>query len=120
MQESPVTNKQTKRLIETPQAVINEYGERLQQKALREIELESVILKKKKELRLKETEKDRILDLYQSGVVERLELEERVQTLRIKLKTIEEEIDYLQQEKRRQSDQLKLIDRFENFTRRIG
>jgi site-specific DNA recombinase len=110
---------QTRQLLQNPQWVLKEYSERIHKNQKTQEELQSLILQKKKELRQKETEKDRLLDLYQSGSLEKKELEERIQFIRTKIKVIEQEITYLEQEGSKRLDQLRMIEKLENFTSRL-
>ena len=70
--------EQTVRLLEEPQTVLNEYANRVNEPENHKQSLEKLILKKTQEIRQAEKEKKRILDLYQSGVLELSEIESRL------------------------------------------
>ena len=110
---------QTRQLLQNPKWVLKEYSERIQKSQKTQEELQSLILQKKKEHRQKDTEKDRLLDLYQCGSIEKQELEERIQIIRAKIKIIEQEITFLEQDGRRKLDQLRLVEKLEEFTGRL-
>jgi len=110
---------QAKQLIQDPQLVLNEYANRLNENKKGEKEVDLLMNRKRKELRNSEMEKERLLDLYQGGVLRKEELEGRLQSLRSKIKSICDEISLLDQEIKQKSEKLRLIERLEEFTKRL-
>jgi len=111
--------EQTKRLIKEPPLVFKEYVDRVNKKGTQQLSLEAVREKKKKELRQQELEKQRLLDLYQGGNISLEEIEPRLKTIRSKIKKIEQESTLLEQEKKRELEQLQLIEQFEDFRKHL-
>lgn len=111
---------QTMELIQHPEEVLKEYANRYSGDSKKESEYQMLLAKKKKELNQKQVEKERVLDLYQSSVIEKEELEERISAIRAKIKTIEQEQILLEQERRQQEEGLKLVENFEKFAEKIG
>ncbi len=112
--------QQTVKLIETPQTVINEYTNRVNsQKNVRQ-SLKELILRKSKEIRQVEYEKERLLDLYQTGALSLPEIEDRIKKLRGKIKKLEAEKLQLEHEQRQKRQQLQLIDQLDEFKKKIG
>ncbi|HWN10402.1 MAG TPA: hypothetical protein VNO50_14250 [Pyrinomonadaceae bacterium] len=61
--------EQTKQLIQYPEVVFEEYSRRIHSKRKGELDLTSMMIKKKKEIHKQELEKKRLLDLYQTGII---------------------------------------------------
>ena len=83
--------RQTVKLIKDPQTVLKEYTNRLHEKQNTQQSLADLILKKRKELRQINYQKERLLDLYQKGSLNLSEIESRLQKLRGKIKQLESE-----------------------------
>ena len=112
--------EQTVRLLEEPQAVLNEYANRVSEQENHKQSLEKLILKKTQEIRQTGKEKERLLDLYQSGVLELSEIESRLVTLRGKVKLLMNEKQSLEHEQVRKGEQLKLIDQIQVFQKQVS
>lgn len=105
----------TAKLIETPEVVIAEYvrrNERLKKKG----RAPSLLLKKQRELAAAEAEKERILDLYQSAILSKDEVEPRMKSVRAKLHKIQSEIALIEDEQEEEKRLLHLVKSFEEFS----
>jgi site-specific DNA recombinase len=106
--------EQVKCLISNPELVLNEYWSR--QKSDTTWEQSNMLLKQKqKEIRVLFKEKERIIDLYQSDLLTKKEVEERINRIRGKLSRVDGEIQLLQQENNEKNKQLHLVDQLDNF-----
>jgi hypothetical protein len=110
----------TKRLIEQPKVVFDEYTHRLNRRSQTKTTIESMIAKKKKEARRLEQEKERLLDLYQGGSITKNEIEFRIERLRARIKKSEDEQALILRNMDQNSSQLRLIDQFDTFKNKIA
>jgi len=97
-----------------------EYSRRTDSKKKLRLSLEGLAEKKQKELRQQEIQKERLLDLYQNGLLSRAEIEIRVEKIRLKIRTIQQECQLLEQEKQQEFKQLKIIEQFETFKNKLN
>ncbi|MBO0719267.1 MAG: recombinase family protein [Blastocatellia bacterium] len=111
--------EQTKRLVEQPELVLREYSARVQKKQRQQSEFNALLAKKKRESKQLELEKERLLDLYQSGRIALAEIEPRLKSLRSKIKKTEGECALLEKEEKEESHRLQLIEQFADFTQRM-
>lgn len=109
---------QTKKLIESPALVVEEYARRSTQRQST-ITIEDLIKEKSKEIHLQGIEKERLLDLYQKGIFTLKELESRVDGIRKKIRQLTDEHEMLDKEKEQKLRQLHLIEQFESFKTRF-
>jgi site-specific DNA recombinase len=110
----------TKRLIEEPQVIFDEYAQRLQAGNQQQGTIQMGIEKKKKEIRNLSMEKERLLDLYQSGKITKNEIEERLTKLRSKIKATEQEMELLKGDSNERQSELRLIKEFSTFKNEIA
>lgn len=111
--------EQTCKLIAQPELVLQEYTRRTQKKQRQQTDAAVLLAKKRRESKQQELEKERLLDLYQSGQVELAELEPRLKTLRAKLKKLQEEYALIEREAKEAHHRLQLIEQFTAFTQRM-
>jgi len=111
--------EQTRRLVEQPELVFREYSARLQKKRRQQTEFKALLTKKKCESKQLELEKERLLDLYQSGRIALAEIEPRLKSLRSKIKRVQDECLLLEKEEKEESRRLQLIEQFAEFTQRM-
>jgi site-specific DNA recombinase len=111
--------EQTRRLVEQPELVLREYSARLQKKRRQQTEFKALLAKKKYESKQLELEKERLLDLYQSGRIALAEIEPRLKSLRSKSKRVQDERVLLEKEEKEESRRLQLIEQFAEFTQRM-
>ncbi len=111
---------QIKRLLEEPDIVLKEYSSRVEHKQKQQSEYQVIASKKRKEIKQQLQEKERLLDLYQTGKVDLSEIEARLKSLRAKIKRLEEECRLVEKEEKDEAHQLQLIEQFGDFARRIG
>jgi site-specific DNA recombinase len=112
--------EQARRLVEQPELVMQEYTTRSQKKQRQQTEFKALFAKKKRESKQLELEKERILDLYQSGRIDLAEIEPRLKSLRSKIKKAQDECDLLEKEEKEESSRLQLIEQFADFTKRMN
>jgi hypothetical protein len=111
--------EQTRRLVEQPDLVMQEYTARVQKKQRQQTEFKALLAKKKRESKQLELEKERLLDLYQSGQIALAEIESRLKSLRSKIKKSQDECALLEKEAKEESHRLQLIEQFADFTQRM-
>ena len=111
--------EQTRRLVEQPELVLQEYSARVQKKQRQQTEFKALLAKKKRESKQLELEKERLLDLYQSGRIALAEIEPRLKSLRSKIKKAQDECALLEKEEKEESHRLQLIEQFADFTQRM-
>jgi site-specific DNA recombinase len=111
--------EQTRRLVEQPDLVMQEYTARVQKKQRQQTEFKALLAKKKRESKQLELEKERLLDLYQSGRIALAEIEPRLKSLRSKIKKTQDECALLEKEEKEESHRLQLIEQFADFTQQM-
>ena len=82
--------------------------------------VEALLRKKQKESRQQEGEKQRLLDLYQAGSISLEEIAPRLQDIRVRIKSIEGEVQRLAHERQQQDQHLWLVEHFAVFQNKIG
>jgi site-specific DNA recombinase len=107
--------EQTRQLIQYPEVVFQEYSRRIHHKQQGELDITALLIKKQQELHKQELEKKRLLDLYQTGTISLEEISPRIERIREKMKSIEQEYILLEEEKHREQHQLQLIEQFVTF-----
>jgi site-specific DNA recombinase len=112
--------EQIRRLMEEPEAVIREYTARLHHKQNQQSDYLAVAGKKKKEIKQQEREKERLLDLYQRGVLEVAEIEERLKAIRAKVNRLTDECSLLQRAALEDGRRLQMIEQVGEFAKRVG
>ena len=112
--------EQTVKLIEEPQAVINEYTNRIHEQKDGQQSLTKLILKKSLEVRQIKHEKERLLDLYQNGTLGLSEIEPRLKKIREKRKQLEIEEKSLEHERKQKGEQLQLVDQLQEFQKKVS
>ena len=98
---------------------MQEYSARVQKKRRQQTEFKALLAKKKRENKQLELEKERLLDLYQSGRIAMAEIEPRLKSLRSKIKKAQDECALLEKEEKEESHRLQLIEQFADFTQRM-
>jgi len=107
--------EQTRQLIQYPEVVFEEYSRRIHSKRKGDLDLTSIMMKKKKEIHTQELEKKRLIDLYQTGIVSLEEITPRLDRIRNRINSVEQEYKLLEEEKHRDQKQLQLIEQFSTF-----
>ena len=111
--------QQTVKLIEQPQLILKEYMARVEKKKKQQNDFKQLFAKKNREIKQQEIEKERLLDLYQSGQIKLPEIEHRLKSIRVKIKKLQDESVLLAKEEKEQLHQLQLIKQFNDFTKRM-
>ena len=105
----------TKRLIISPELVMNEYANRIEKKKNKNNSTEQIRNKKTLEFKHAQREKERMIDLYQLGTLDINEIEPRLQNIRAKMQRIQQELDLLRHEEEIETRMLHVVQRFEDF-----
>jgi site-specific DNA recombinase len=111
--------EQTRHLLEEPELVLQEYSRRTQKKRREQDQFKELLTRKKREIKQQELEKERLLDLYQTGRVSLAEIEPRLKSIRTKIKKINDECSLLEKEEKEEGHRLQLIEQFADFTQRM-
>src|SRR5262245_39093788 len=112
--------EQTQQLIQYPEVVLQESSRRMQEKQKGALDITGLLIKKQQEVHQQEAEKKRLLDLYQIGTISLEEISPRLERIREKIKTIEQEYHLLEEEKYREQQQLTLIEQFSTFQNKFA
>jgi site-specific DNA recombinase len=112
--------EQTRRLLEHPELVLQEYIRRVHKNQRQSNEITALLAKKKRESKQRELEKERLLDLYQTGQVGLKEIELRLKSLRAKVKTLHDECALVEKDAKEEHHRLQLIEQFAMFTQRMN
>ncbi len=112
--------EQTRRLLEHPELVLQEYTRRIHKKQRQSSEVTALLAKKKREIKQRELEKERLLDLYQTGQVGLTEIELRLKSIRAKLKKLHDECALVEKDAKEEHHRLQLIEQFARFTQRMN
>jgi site-specific DNA recombinase len=111
--------EQTRRLLEQPELVLQEYSARIQTKQRGEDEFKALLTRKKGEGKQLELEKERLLDLYQTGPIALTEIEPRLKNIRSRIKKVEDECMLLEKEEKEETRRFELIEQFADFSQRM-
>ncbi len=116
--------EQTQQLMQNPEVVFEEYSRRVHTKRQGELDITSMLIKKKTEIHNQELEKKRLIDLYQTGTISLEEITPRLDRIRERMKSMQQEYTLLEEEKYREQKQLQLIEHFatfqDKFSSRLG
>ncbi len=112
--------EQTGKLLAPPELVLQEYRHRAQKKQRQSSEVTALLAKKKRELKQQEVEKERLLDLYQTGHVGLPEIEPRLKSIRAKIKKLHDEGALVEKETKEEHHRLQLIEQFAVFAQRMN
>jgi site-specific DNA recombinase len=104
-----------KGLLLSPQTLFDEYQRRLEENGSKK----TIIDEKKIEMERFGRERSRLIDLFQSGLIEMTEIESKIKSIRSKLEQLEHEIDYLKNEEMEKERVLIIIRNLEDFSHNI-
>ena len=111
--------EQTCKLLQQPELVLQEYTRRTRKKQRQQQEVAELLAKKKREIKQRELEKERLLDLYQTGQVGLKEIELRLKSLRAKITKLHTECALVEKDAKEEHHRLQLIEQFATFTQRM-
>ena len=94
--------------------------DRANSKKQKKSSFEELINNKRKEIRRRKVEKERLLDLYQKSIIELDEIEERLKSTKSKIEKLEKECIVIEQEAQTELKQLNLVEQFENFKEKLN
>ncbi len=106
-----------KNLLLSPQAIIDEYQQRLNTCTT---DYNSIILEKNNELERFKRERNKLIDLFQNGLVEEHEIKDKLNAVRAKTERITEEINYLMIQDNESKNLLTVISNLDEFTDNIN
>ena len=99
--------------------MLQDYTRRVHKKPRQSSEVTALLAKKKREIKQRELEKERLLDLYQTGQVGLKEIELRLKSLRAKLTKLHDECALVEKDAKEEHHRLQLIEQFAMFTQRM-
>jgi site-specific DNA recombinase len=102
-----------KNLILDPEATIQEYQRRVEMASSNPSI--ALIEQKEKEVKRLTSEKSRILDIYQAGLIDKGEIECRLKSLRSRLEQLLGEISFLEKQKNEREKMLTLVKNLDEF-----
>src|SRR5262249_2079264 len=111
---------QTCQLLAQPELVLRAYTRRVQKKQRQSSEVTALLAKKKQELKQQEVEKERLLDLYETGHVGLPEIEPRLKGMRAKIKKLHEECPLVEKGAKEEPHRLQLIEQVAVFAQRMN
>ncbi len=106
-----------KTLLLNPETVIEEYQRRLK---TCKTDYEAVISEKNQDIARYRRERDRLIDLFQSGIVEKTEIEGKLKAVRSKIEQLSEEISYLTKQGAESKKFLTVISKLDDFTNHLS
>ena len=105
-----------KELLLSPETIIEEYERRL---ISHKTDYGAVLSEKNAEIERYEREKDRLIDLFQSGIVEMNEIEKKLKAIRSKSGQLSDEINYLKSQEMESKKLLTVISNMDDFSKNI-
>lgn len=105
-----------KKLLLTPEVITEEYDRRL--KVYQNFD-NGVISEKTKEINKYKKERFRLIDLYQTGLIDNMEIEMKLKSIRAKMEQLEKEITYLNNKEDESNKFLTVINNLNDFSDKI-
>jgi len=102
-------------LIENPDVAFDEYMRRITANADDSTKVQQTIEHKRRAIKTHDIEKQRLLDVYQSGLLPLEELKNRIEGVRTKIRIIEQECMLIEREDEKRRLQMKVIEQFDTF-----
>jgi site-specific DNA recombinase len=112
--------EKTSSLLNNPDLALKEYQDRISANKNKRDSSNGFFAAKQKEIRQLENEKEKLLDLYQSGIISKEELTERISNVRKKINNTQEELKLFENEQKEKENTLKLIENFEIFKNKLN
>ena len=109
--------KSIKNLLLTPEAIVDEYQRRLN---TYKTDYEAVITEKNNEINRYKRERIRLIDLFQTGLVEKEEIEAKLKGVRSKIEQLGNEISYLNNQEEESKKLLTVIRNLDDFSSKIS
>ncbi len=106
-----------KELLLNPETILNEYQRRV---STHKTDYDAVLSQKNSEVNRHDRERARLIDLFQSGLVEKEEIESRLKTVRSKVEQLTNEIKYLMNQQKESKKMLTVINNLDDFARNIN
>jgi site-specific DNA recombinase len=112
--------EKTYSLLNDPNLALKEYQNRVSENINSKKFNDSFYAKKQREIRQLETEKEKLIDLYQSDMISKNELADRISGVRNKIFNTQEELKLFENEQKEKENTLKLIENFELFKNKLN
>ena len=109
--------KSVKNLLLTPETILDEYQRRLK---TYETDYEAIITEKSNEINRYKRERIRLIDLFQTGLVEKEEVEAKLKGVRAKMEQLNNEINYLNNQEEESKKLLTVIRNLDDFSSKIS
>lgn len=106
-----------KELLLTPETIIDEYQRRLK---TYKTDYEAIIVQKNNEINRYKRERARLIDLFQSGLVEKDEIENKLKGIHSKAEQLTDEISYLASKEKESKKLLTVISNLNDFSSNIS
>ena len=106
-----------KNLLLTPEKIIEEYQRRLK---TYKTDYEVVIIQKNKEIARYKRHRDRLIDLFQNGIIEKEEIADKLKDSSSKMEQLISEINYLKQQEHESNRLLTVISNLGDFRKNIN
>jgi len=106
-----------KNLLLSPQTIIDEYQQRLNSC---KTDYDSIIFEKNNEIDRFKRERNKLIDLFQNGLVDENEIKEKLNSVRSKIERITEEIKYLMTQNNESKKLLTVISNLDEFTNNVS
>lgn len=109
--------KSVKNLLLTPETILDEYQRRLK---TYKTDYEAIITEKSNEINRYKRERIRLIDLFQTGLVEKEEVEAKLKGVRAKMEQLNNEINYLNNQEEESKKLLTVIRNLDDFSSKIS
>lgn len=106
-----------KKLLLNPTTIVEEYNRRLTSVKM---DHDVILMDKKNERNRYHKERDRLIDLFQNGLVEKSEIEVKLKGVRSKIERVNNEIDYFLKQRQESQKLLMIISNLDDFTKNLN
>jgi site-specific DNA recombinase len=107
-----------KELLLIPEIIVTEYQRRVE--STQQTDYEYLISQKYQEIRRYNRERERLIDLFQTGLIEKVEIEAKLQNLRSKIEQLNNEILYLDNQDKESKKLLTVIHNLNDFSLKMN
>lgn len=111
--------EEAQRLLQHPELVLQEYLERASRGQETRAARQALLVKTRKSITRLENQKERLLDLYQAGVIDLSVIKSRLESIRRAIKQFEAECRVLDQKRQYESRHRQAIDQFKEFSKQL-
>lgn len=108
-----------KQLLLEPETMVNEYKRRLANNRSDSKNWEVLINQKQKEIKRYHLERSRLIELFQTGLVEKEEIHSKLKTLRAKIEQTEHEVELLENQGKESKKLMTVIENLQDFSNKM-